>query len=91
MPHFHMFEIIEMPHLLFQNRIGKNGHFKISQHIKWSISKNSHVINFKTEKEPKMNLFDFGAFQKIMQMLSHDKIIFHMLLGAFHDTPRNGL
>ena len=42
-----------------------------------------------TEKEPKMKSFDFGAFQKIMKMLSHDKINFHMLFGAFRDTPRN--
>ena len=33
-----------------------------------------------------MELFDFGAFQNFMQMLSHDKIIFHMLFGAFHVT-----
>ena len=31
-----------------------------------------------------MKFFDFGAFQIIMQMLSHDKIIFHMVFGAFH-------
>ena len=41
----------------------------------------------KTEKEPKMKLFDFGAFQKILKILSHDKILLHMLFGAFHDTP----
>ena len=46
------------------------------------------MINFKTEKEPKMILFDFGAFQKNMQMLSHDKIIAHMLFGVFHMTSR---
>ena len=46
------------------------------------------MINFLTEKEPKLKLFDFEAFQKNNQMLSHDKIIFHMLFGAFHDTPR---
>ena len=56
---------------------------------KWDISKNWHVINFWTEKEPKMKIFDFGAFQKIRKMLSHDKILFHMLFGAFHDTPCN--
>ena len=44
------------------------------------------MINFKTEIEPKMKFFDFGAFQKIEEMLSHDKILFHMLFGAFHDT-----
>ena len=30
---------------------------------KWNISK-KHVINFKTEKEPKIKFFDLGAFQK---------------------------
>ena len=40
----------------------------------------------KTENEPKMKFFDFGAFQKIEKMLSHDKILFHMLFEAFHDT-----
>ena len=44
------------------------------------------MINFKTENEPKMKFFDFGAFQKIEKMLSHDQILFHMLFGAFHDT-----
>ena len=33
-----------------------------------------------------MKFFDFGAFQKIEKMPSHDKILFHMLFGAFHDT-----
>ena len=45
------------------------------------------MINFETENEPKMKFFDFGAFQKIEKMLSHDKILFHMLFGAFRDTP----
>ena len=44
------------------------------------------MINFKTENEPKLKFFDFGAFQKIEKMPSHDKILFHMLFGAFHDT-----
>ena len=30
-----------------------------------------------------MKLLDFKAFQKIMKLLSHDKIIFHPLFGAF--------
>ena len=37
------------------------------------------MINFKIGKEPKMKFFDCGAFQ-------HDKIIFHMHFGAFHDS-----
>ena len=45
------------------------------------------MINLKTEKKPKLKLFDFEAFQKIMKILSHDKILFHMLFRAFHDTP----
>ena len=47
------------------------------------------MINFKTENEPTIKFFDFGVFKKIMKMLSHDEIIFHMLFGEFHDTPRN--
>ena len=35
-----------------------------------------------------MKFFDFWAFQNFKQMLSHDKIIFHMLFGAFHITLR---
>ena len=53
----------------------------------WGISE-KHVINFKTEKEPKMKFFDLGAFQNKMQMQSHDKIIFHVLFGAFHITSQ---
>ena len=33
-----------------------------------------------------MKFFDFGAFQKIEKLLSHDKILLHMFFGAFHDT-----
>ena len=55
---------------------------------KLGISKKMHVINFKTENEPKLKFFDFWAFGKKCQKLSHDKIIFHMLFGAFHNTPR---
>ena len=36
----------------------------------------------------KMELFDFGTIQNLIQMLSHDKIIFHMLFRAFHVTSR---
>ena len=34
-----------------------------------------------------MKFFDFEAFQKIMKMLSREKILFHMLFGASHGTP----
>ena len=30
---------------------------------------------------------NFGTFQINGQMSSHDKMIFHMLFGAFHITP----
>ena len=49
------------------------------------------MINFKTDKEPKMKLFDFWAFQNFTQILSHDKIIFHMLFGAIQITSRKSL
>ena len=35
-----------------------------------------------------MKFFDFWAFQNFKKMASHDKIIFHMLFGAFQVTPR---
>ena len=46
------------------------------------------MITLKTEKEPKMKFFDFGAFQKIRKILSREKYIFHMRFGASHGTPR---
>ena len=55
---------------------------------KSGISKKMHVINFKTEKKPKMKFFDFRAFRKNRQKLSREKYIFHMLFRAFHNTPR---
>ena len=65
---------------------------------KWGISKNSnienrgilknkHVTSLKMKNEPKMKVFDFGAFQKNMHLASREKYIFHMLFGAFHITP----
>ena len=42
----------------------KMGHFKKKNIRKLGISKKKHVINFKTEKEPKIKLFDFWAFKK---------------------------
>ena len=45
------------------------------------------MIDLKIVKGLKMKFFDFGAFIKIMQLLSHAKIIFRMLFGAFHLTP----
>ena len=49
------------------------------------------MIDFKTEKEPKMNMFHFGAFQEKMHMLSRAKYLLQRLFGAFQDTPRNRL
>ena len=45
------------------------------------------MINFKTEKGPKMKCFDFGKFQ--IKMPSHKKILFQILFGAFHITSRS--
>ena len=66
-------------------KLGISKFFRIE---KWGISKKRHVTSFKTRNEPKMKLFEFGAFQNKMHMASREKYIFHMLLGAFHDTPR---
>ena len=49
-----------MPH--FQNQIGKMKHLKKRTKESWAFRKEAR-INFKTEKEPKMKFFDFGAFQ----------------------------
>ena len=35
-----------------------------------------------------MKFIDFEASQNFKQMVSHAKIIFHMLFGAFQVTPR---
>ena len=51
-----------------------------------SISEKLHGTNVKTEKGPKIKFFDFGAFQIILQMLSHDKIIFRV--WSLHDNLR---
>ena len=37
----------------------------------------------------KMKFIDFATFKNFKQILSHDKIICHMLFGAFQVTPRN--
>ena len=33
-------------------------------------------------------MFDFGAFQEKLHMLSRAKYLLQRLFGAFHDTPR---
>ena len=78
-PHFSMSEIFEMLFFPFHDQIKKEKWdiSNISNIEKWGILNYSHVI--KTENEPKMKLFDFGAFQINMKMPSHDKIIFHIL------------
>ena len=68
----------------------KWGISNISNIEKWGISNNSRVINFITQKEPKMKFFDFGTCEMPHlngKMPSHDKIIFRMFFGAFHITP----
>ena len=53
MPHF--------PH--FQNQIEKWGISRILNIKKCGHFEENHVIDFKTRKRPKMNMFDFGTFQ----------------------------
>ena len=68
--------------------------YNIFEHIpksnikKWGISRKKHVIDLKTRKEPKINMFDFGAFQEKLHMLSRAKYLLQRLFGVFHDTPR---
>ena len=73
-----MFEFWSSPYFTFSESDRKIGAFqKIST---WSI--------LKMKRNRKWNSPISGHFKKNMQMLSHDKIIFHMLFGAFHVTPR---
>ena len=61
--------------------------FPISESDRKNGAKNKHVINFKTQKEPKMKFFDFGASQEISKMLSHDKSSFTCFSGHFIVPP----
>ena len=63
------------------------GHFKFFTTEKWGISKKRHVTSFKTRNEPKMKLFESGAFQNKMHMASCEKYIFHMLFWDISDYP----
>ena len=90
MPHFSVVKKLEMPHYSYLIlEMGKMGHFNNFSYRKTGHFEKRHVISFneKTRNEPKMELFEFGVFKK-MHMASREKYIFHMLFGAFHDTPR---
>ena len=63
------------------------GHFRKNEHKKVGHFEKKHVIDLKTRKEPKMNMFDFGAFQEKLHMLSREKYLLQKLFGAFQDTP----
>ena len=90
MTHFLLFVFPEMPHFSYLIlKMGKWGISGKTNRKKWGISRKKHVIDLKTRKEPKMNMFDFGAFQEKLHMLSREKYLLHMLFGAFHDTPCN--
>ena len=67
------------------------GHFKIFEHKKVGHFEKKHVINCKTGKEPKMIMFDFGAFQEKMHITLRAKYIPHRLLGAFEGTSRSSI
>ena len=68
----------------------KNGAFQIFFVEKNGASqRKKHVTSFKIKNEPKMKVFDFGAFQIKMHMTSREKYILRMLVRAFHITPRN--
>ena len=73
MPHF--------PHLILI--MGKWGSSGISNIIKLGISRKKHVIDWKTRKESKMYMLDFGAFQEKMHVSSGAKFVLHILFGPF--------
>ena len=60
--------------------------FKYFEHSKiWAITNKNHAINFKTQIEPKMKIFDFGAFQ--INMPSPDMSFFTCDFGNFVLPP----
>ena len=69
-------------------KIGKWDISRFSNIKKWDILGKKHVTWFLNNKEPKMKFINFGAFWEKIQMPSHDKILLHMLFGAFHGTSR---
>ena len=76
--HFRIhFCFFQMPHFSHFNWKCLNWDTSYILNIKkWSIRNKNHKIFF---KEPKLKLFDFGAFPIKILMPSHDKIILHML------------
>lgn len=62
----------------------ENGAVQSSYFKTWSRPRTNYVHNFETGKEPKLNTFDFGAFQRKMLMPSYYRILFHILFGIFH-------
>ena len=52
-----------------------------------SISKNWHVINLQTEKEPPINFFDFGGFCKICNCYHMTKSFFAWYFGQIMKSP----
>ena len=53
------------------------------------ISKKLTSDQCSNRKGTEKRFYDFGAFRKVLQMLSYDKIIFRLLFDtSLHDTPR---
>ena len=83
----------EMPR---NQRLSFSVHFSFSNKLRvfslkcsdFLCSKKKHATTLKMKNEPKIKVFDFGAFQNKMHMASREKYIFHILFGAFHGTPR---
>ena len=71
--------MLHFPYLIL--KMGKWGSSGISNIIKWGISRKKHVIDWKTRKEPKMYMLDFGAFQEKMHVSSGAKFVLHILFG----------
>ena len=85
MPHFSIRKKFEMPHIsLFQNEIGKMGHFKIFSYRKMGhFEKNDTWLVLKREMNRKWNCSNLGHF-KIKCIWPHVKnTSFTCFLGHF--------
>ena len=77
---------------IFRIKWEKWGISTFSNILKWGISKNWHLKRFRTETGEKLKVFEFGAFQTVMNMSSREKymiywISFTCFLGHYMLLP----
>jgi len=90
--HFRSFFRFKIDHVLFFSKLilklAKWGISRFSNIKKWGISRKNHVINFKTEKGPKMDMFDFVTFQENTSLTC---FLAQKFLGISRSLPYNFL